>query len=300
MAANAAKTDILNRALLIFSAGTTSKAKVLYDDLDDTYFSDPTANVPSTRKDILVACVAYEQVLKRVLIDLKPDFATAYADLGHEIRINQEVGEWNYMFELPSDFLWLIKQVDENDKDISYEAKIKYFREYAHIVTGDDDQTYYCSLAHTSATADEPITGTNYALYWTLYDVDDIGADWVTAWAYKSSQTGRLLVTNEYSNDPSETVDSDYDSAYIKYIPYIQAEINDEPAYYSEDFANAFATRLGAELALAIGKDYERRMELIKEYEMLAKPAFFENEAEREHIPERVEIWKNSKNLRLP
>ena len=176
---------------------------------------------------------------------------------------------------------------------------IKYFRGYAHIVTGDDDQTYYCSSDHTSASANEPVSGADYATYWTLYDTDDIGADWITGWSYKSSETGRLLVTNDYSNSPSETVDNDYDSAYIKYIPYQQGEINDEPEHYDEFFSNAFATRLGAELALAIGKDYERRLELIKEYEAIAKPDFLENEIEQLHIPEWDKIWDKSKNLRL-
>ena len=302
MATNAAKTDIINRAILIFSAGTTSKAKVLYDDLDDTYFEDPTANVPSTRKDILVACVAYEQVLKRVLIDLKPEFARQYADLGAEVRINKEIGGYTYAFEPPSDFLWLIAQVDQSDVEITYDAVVKYFREYAHLVIGDDDQTYYCDTDHTSVddTSDgEPLDDDGNS-NWTLYDEDPIGATWREGWAYKASESGRLILTNVYSNAPSTTVDSSIDSAYIEYIPYTQAAINDEPAYYSEDFANALAVRLGAELALAIGKDYKRRLELIREYELIAKPTVFENEAEREHIPERVTILQNSKNLRLP
>ena len=300
MATNQPKTDIINRALLIFSAGTTSKAKVLYDAIDDDNFSAPFTNVDRTRKDILVACVAYEQVLKRVLIDLKPEFARRYADLGAEIRINKEIGSWPYVFELPSDFLWFLAQTDQSDNDKTYKAIVKSFRQYAHIVIGSDDQTYYCSVAHTGAVATKPITGANYATVWALYDEGALGAAWREDWAYKASQTGRLLLAVAYSNNPSATVDGSIDSAYIEYIPYVQAAINDEPDYYSEDFANAFATRLGAELALAIGKDYKRRLELIKEYEVIAKPALFENEAEKEHIPERVSIWQNSKNLRLP
>jgi hypothetical protein len=298
------KRAIINRAILIFSAGTTGAARVLFEDgdMDTTYFSDPHANVPSTRKDILVSCIAYEQVLKRILIDLKPEFAKQYADLGHEIRINKEHGDWSYIFELPSDFLWLIAQIDQTDIKKEYKAVVKYFREYAHIVTGSDDQTYYCSTAHISVddTSDGEPPDDDGDSNWTLYDEDNIGADWVEGWSYKASETGRLLLTNNYSNYPSTTVDESIDSAFIEYISYVQAGINDEPEYYSEDFCNAFATRLGAELALAIGKDYKRRLELISEYENIAKPNFFENEAEREHIPERISIFTNSKNLRLP
>jgi len=302
MADNPQKRALINRAIIKFSSGTTAAARVLFDSIDDSYFSDPFTNVPSTRKDLLVACITYEQVLKRVLIDLKPEFATLYADLGHEIRINKEVGEWTYIFELPSDFLWLIAQVDEDDKDKTYEAKIKYFKQYAHIVTGSDDQTYYCKTAHTSVddSSDGEPPDDDGDDNWDLYDTDDIGADWVEGWAYKASQTGRLLVTNDYSNNPSATVDTDYDSAYIKYIPYVQAGINDEPAYYDEYFSNAFATLLGSELAQVIGKDYERHIQLLNEYENVAKPDFFENETEKQHIPERVSIYTNSRNLRLP
>lgn len=300
MADSPYKRAIINRAVMKFTEGTTAAARTLFDDIDTTYFSDPFTNVPSTRKDILVACVKYEEVLKRVLIDLKPKFARYYADLGHEIKINKEIADWSYMFELPSDFLWFIEQVEETDKSQKYESVIKYFKSYAHIVSGTDDQTYYCSTAHTSASATKPITGASYATYWTLYDEDDFDIDWITGKAYKASETGRLLLTNNYSNSPSTTVDTEYDSAYIEYIPYTQAGINDEPQYYDEYFSEAFAILLGSELAIVMGKDYDRHIKLIGEYENIAKPNFFENEVEKENIPERKPIWENSKNLTLP
>jgi len=300
MADNAYKRAIVNSAIMKFSGGHISSADVLFDDLDDDYFTAPFTNVPAGRNDILVSCVKYEEVLLRVIKDLKPDFAKHFADLGAEIRINKEIADWKYMFELPSDYLIFIRQLSQTDRKTEYEAKVKYFRQYAHIVSGTDDQTYYCISAHTAAAANKPITGANYATYWSLYDEDDYGADWISGWSYKSSQTGFLLVTNDYSNEPSETVDDDIDSAYIEYIPYVQGGINDEPQYYDEDFKNAFATLLGSELSIAIGKDYERRMELLREYRLIAGPDFMENQAESGHIPERKTIWENSRNLTLP
>ncbi len=301
MADNAYKRAIINSGITKFSGGHISSADVLFDSLEDNYFTDPFSNVPAGRNDILVACVKYEEVLKRIIRDLKPDFMKIFADLGAEIRINKEISSWQYMFELPSDYFMFIRQLEQNDKDENVEAVVRYFKNYAHVVTGTDDQAYYCTSDHTASSGDKPITGANYANYWSLYDADgDIGADWVSGWSYKSSQTGFLLLTNEYTNDPSATVDSSIDSAYIEYIPYAQGGRNDEPQYYDDDFINAFATLLGSEFCIALGNDYQRRLELLNEYKRIAGPDFLENQAEEKHIPERVSIWENSKNLTLP
>lgn len=301
MADNEGKREIINRAVLKFGGGGTSAAEVLYEDLDDSYFTAPFTNVPDGRNDILAACVSYGNVLEKVLRDLKPDFARQFADLGAEIRINKEIGDWQYVFELPSDFLVFIRQLSQNDKSKEYDCRVKLFRQYAHVVKGSDDQAYYCSVAHTSASATKPITGADYATKWALYDEDgDLGAAHVSGWSYKASQTGRLLLTNEYSNDPSTTVDSSIDSAFIEYIPYVQGGINDEPAYYDEDFKNALATALWPEIAIAFGKDNESRLSALKEYKNIASQDFLENQEESKHIPDRVPIWQNSKNLILP
>jgi len=296
------KRELVNRALMIFSGASTSSARIFFisGEMDTTYFSAPFTNVPSGRNDILAVCVCYEQVLKRVLCDLKPDLAKVFRDLGAEIRINKEWGDWGYLFELPSDLVdpdLFIRQVEQTDLSDEKECEIKQYRSYAHIVTGTDEQTYYCTVAHTASAATKPVTGADYASYWSLYDADDIGAEWQSGWSYKASETGFLLATNEYSNDPSATVDSDIESAYIEYIPYAQAGINDEPQYYTEHFKNAFCTRLGAELAIAIGKDYERRIQLLREYKDLAGPDFRATQEERLDIPERETIWEKSQNI---
>ena len=292
MADNAQKRALVNRALLILQAGRTSSARLFFTEITDDEFSDPLTNI-TTQKDKLAACVSYEPILLMVLSDIKPDFAKKYADLGAPIRINKEFAEWSYLFEMPSDYDSRLKdavrQVDQDNHKKTYDFDVLHFESFAHVVSGTDDQAYYCSTAHTSAAATKPITGASYATYWTLYDTDDIGADWVSGWAYKASETCDLLATSEYSNNPSATVDDDIDSAYIEYIPYTQAGINDKPEYYNEHFKNAFCIRLAAELAIDT-KDYERRRLLLQEYEMMAKPDFWSAQQSRKYIEEHTTI----------
>lgn len=51
------------------------------------------------------------------------------------------------------------------------------------IVVGTDGKTYRCILAHTSAAADKPITGANYATYWTVAG-GVAGSAWAAGTAY--------------------------------------------------------------------------------------------------------------------
>ena len=52
------------------------------------------------------------------------------------------------------------------------------------IVDGTDSKRYECILDHTSAAADTPITGANYATYWSEYTGDKDGSTWVTGTVY--------------------------------------------------------------------------------------------------------------------
>ena len=193
---------------------------------------------------------------------MRPDFAKRFADLGNRITINKEYADWGYLFELPSDYLCLVRQTDEGDHKLKYDSKILDFTGYAHTVAGTDDEVYVCATSHTSATATKPITGASYSTYWTEDSSDEYsGADWESGKAYTADTDGKLLVTNDYSN-------ADGDSAYIEYIPYTQAGINDDPDQYSEPFKHALATLLASEIEL----DKERRDKLISEYELMAKP----------------------------
>jgi len=55
------------------------------------------------------------------------------------------------------------------------------------IVVGTDGNDYYCIWPHTAAVADKPITGVNYATYWTATGGTGIGSAWVLGTVYALS-----------------------------------------------------------------------------------------------------------------
>lgn len=259
MSDNAEKRQICNMAISILREGRTSEAGQYHTEIDDTEFADYTTASTEGLKRI---CFQYPLILKEVLRDILPDFAKQFADLSDEILIDKEIGSWGYLFELPSDFLEIVNQIAETDRNTKYDKKIMTFDSYAHVVKGTDGQAWKCSTAHTSAAATKPITGADYLTVWELYNTDDAyGANWVTDWSYKVSQDGKLLVTRGYSN-------ADGDSAYIEYIPYVQAGINDKPEFYTDEFKRAFAVRL----ASALTKNIEKQTGLLQRYALYEKP----------------------------
>ena len=276
MADNPYKRDVVNTAISILREGRTSVAGQFHGTIDDSVFNDYATGAT---EDVKRVCRAYPIVLKLLLRDLKPDRAVQYADLGAEIMINKEVSGWEFLFKLPGDYLDLVAQVREggrtfkpgqNPKDIEIDHKLFKFDSYAHVVEGDDDQAWVCILDHTAADSNKPITGADHLTYWELYDVaKSLGAPWTTGWSYKKSESGLLLATNTYSNEPSETVDGSVQSAYIKYIPFVQAGINDKPQLYTEEFKNAFAVRLAADIT----KDPDKQFNMLRRYQLYERPA---------------------------
>jgi hypothetical protein len=221
MADNAQKRNIVNHALAILNAGRTSDASVLITSIDDTEFAS-WSTVSVTLPDKRLACFLYERILKQLLREIQPQFACEYADLGTAHKVNQEFGGWDYLFELPTDYLHLVKQCAEGRPELGYECEVLHFRDYSHVVVGDDDQSYYCSTAHTSvdnSSDGQPPTDDGDG-NWTLYNTDGgYGATWVESTAYKTGRTASMLATNDLTNE-------DGDAAYIKYIAYVQGEVD--------------------------------------------------------------------------
>lgn len=298
MSDNPQKRALVNRAILLLSGGKTGAARIFYTSIDDNQFSAPFTNVTGGQEMLLAACVSYENVLLMVLSDLKPEFAKKYADLGAEVRVDKEFAEWDYLFGLPSDYeprlRDTVRQVDQNDHKKVFDFDVLHFESYSHIVNGSNDQTYYCDTNHTSAddSSDGQPPSNDGNANWTLYDTDKIGAPHsVYSYAYKYQATGDLLATNNYSNDPSATVDNDINSAFIEYIPYTQAGINDKPAYYNEYFKRAFCLRLGAEIAL-LAKNTEKADELLLRYERIGVPDFRRTQQSKRYVKEHVSTFE--------
>ncbi|KKL62755.1 hypothetical protein LCGC14_2182030 [marine sediment metagenome] len=268
MAANPEKTEIINMAISVLREGKTSSAGQFYDDITDAEFADYTTITGSGTQGKQRAVFQYEKNFKEVLRDMKPEFARQFADLNEEILINKEIANWLYLFELPTDFFNIVAQVSEDDRTVKYDKQVMTFDSYAHVVVGTDNQSWKCKVAHTAADANKPTTGVDYLTNWELFNTDPLfGATWVSGWAYKTSQDGKLLATSNYSN-------SDGDSAYIQYIPYVQAGINDKPEFYPDEFKRAFAVRL----ASALTKDVEKQNGLLARYNNYEKSQAFDTE----------------------
>jgi hypothetical protein len=275
------KTFIANLAIAKTKQGVTDVGQTYVATILPAYFADYTS-VPggSANETVKRICLYYESTLIRCLRDLKPAFARRFADLDNEIKINKEMGSFDYWFELPSDYLELVAQVDEGNIKTHYEAEVIDFSGWSHTVEGTDDNVYYCKLGHTSATADKPITGANYATYWTLEATEEFaGADWEASKAYLTAQTGKLLGTNTLSNE-------DGDSAYIDYLAYVQAGISDDPSLWPEFFQHAVATLLASEITL----DFEHRLKLLQEYDLLARPDAAIEQSAHKYVPKKTKV----------
>jgi hypothetical protein len=194
--------------------------------------------------------------------------------LGQEIKITEDGSagtifyraEWNYIFQLPSDFLDIIAQVDERDIQLTYPSKVATAHTWAHIVKGDDDQSYYCSTAHTSVddANDGKPTGNDGDGNWTLFNADDAyGADWEETKAYLASSNLKLLLSDHKTN-------SDGDGGYIEYLAYSATGVGDIPTAYDKHFIKAFTTLL-ASMAAPVSTAKKIRDELRDEYERLSR-----------------------------
>jgi len=292
----ATKTDMINLALLKLHGVTSSAQAILETAITAGVFADPTSATGKNKDDIMLFCTRYEFSLKKALADIRPKFALRYADLGDPISITEdgstellyERGDWYYMFDLPSNFLDLLKQTDEAAGAAQIACGVRAANGYAHVVKGSDGQAYYCSADVTAAAANTPITGASYATYWTLFSTDeDDGMDFETGKSYKADQTANVLFTNQYSN-------ADGDSAYIEYLAYVQAGVSDVPALYPQDFVEAFVTLLASEMAPWSQED-NARLKLRQEYEQLVRPAASAAEARPDYYPVPVS-WLEARN----
>ncbi len=295
MAANPGKTKIINLALLKLAGVTSSAQQILTTDIEDSVFAAPTTAAGKNKDDVMLYCTRYPDSLKKALRDIRPKFARRYADLGLPISITEDNAnlyqraDWSYMFDVPTDYLNLLRQTSQGDTSAEIKAMDKTAYSFAHVVAGDDGNSYYCSRAHTSA--DNASNGQPSANdgngNWTQFSTEDgDGATWEAGKDYKTNETGRIIVSNEFSN-------SDGDSAYIEYLAYAVTGVGDIPGEYPPDFVEAFVTLLASEMA-PWSVEQTVRLNLREEYELLVRPGALAAEARPDY--EKTEIsWLDAR-----
>lgn len=269
MAANPQKTKMINLAIGKLH-GATDTGTVYIADLDDSVFATPSTGAS---EDAINACRLYPECLKQALRDIQPKFARRYADLGANIKITEGGsagtifyrGEWLYIFQLPSNFLDLIAQINEANNTIISKSRVLTAHSWSHLVIGTDSKTYYCKANGSGVAANKPITGGTWSTYFALFNADDAyGVDWEDNKAYLAASELKLLLSNNYSN-------ANGDGAFIEYVAYLATGVGDKPDHYDEHFIQAFTTLLASEMA-PWSTEKQRRFELRQEYERLAKP----------------------------
>lgn len=84
----------------------------------------------------------YPSVRKRVLCRRYWNGATKYADLGAEVTVTEKA-EWEYSFNLPSDYLARCKQTDEGDHTKNYDHQISEGVLFTNTYSNEDGDSAY-------------------------------------------------------------------------------------------------------------------------------------------------------------
>lgn len=85
----------------------------------------------------------YTAVRREVLKRMKPQECSYYADLGDESSTTAEKAEWEYVFDLPSDNLIVVRQTDEEYHKIDYPYQIKQSYLFTNILSNTDRDSAY-------------------------------------------------------------------------------------------------------------------------------------------------------------
>lgn len=133
-------TSVCNRAF--YKVGG-SRTKITIDDIGDA--DDENAVICNT---------LYPQVRNEVLMRWPFNECREFADLGTETT-GIEMADWEYVFELPSDCLGVVAQIDEEDSSL----KFKYAVRGAYLFTNDysnsDGDSAYIDYIKKVVDADE-------------------------------------------------------------------------------------------------------------------------------------------------
>ncbi len=162
--------SICNRALAILSGGD--------DTLTITTLSGATG--PEKKTSDLCA-LYYTETRREVLARMQPQECSYYADLGAESSFSGEKAEWLYVFDLPSDFLIVVRQCDEQYHMMEYNQEIMQGYLFTNTYSNEDRDSAYIlyvkNETDASAFSDE-VTKAIYTLLASKLAPRIIAGDW--------------------------------------------------------------------------------------------------------------------------
>lgn len=85
----------------------------------------------------------YTPTRKEVLVRMRPQECCEYEDLGDESASTMEKADWEYIFDLPSDCLHVIRQTDEQYHKINYDHEVKLSKLFTNALSNDDGDSAY-------------------------------------------------------------------------------------------------------------------------------------------------------------
>lgn len=130
--------NICNRALSILGGGIDIVRITALGDGTDT----------SDNCELL-----YTPARKEVLKRMQPQECLYYADLGDESSFAGEKAEYEYVFDLPDDYLHLVKQTHERYHKMDYRCKVIQNQLLTNILTNEDGDSAYIQYVKNEADA---------------------------------------------------------------------------------------------------------------------------------------------------
>lgn len=85
----------------------------------------------------------YTPARKEVLKRMQPQECLYYADLGDESSFSGEKAEWTYVFDLPDDYLHLVKQTNERYHRMEYRCEVIQNQLFTNTLTNEDGDSAY-------------------------------------------------------------------------------------------------------------------------------------------------------------
>ncbi len=111
-------------------------------------------SLSGTDKTSTLCNLLYTPARKTVLKRMKPQECSYYADLGDESSFSGEKAEWKYVFDLPDDYLTLVKQTDELSHKVEWPSEVKQGKLFTNIFSNEDGDSAYIEYVKNETDGD--------------------------------------------------------------------------------------------------------------------------------------------------